>query len=432
MTSSATRRHSLGFLCCAPVLAALAVFAVPAHAAIDPARVTFDNTRDRIYQIRVMDISANTRSSTGSGFLIDPDGVIATNYHVIASAISSPDKYRIEILQDDEVRRYIGTIKHVDVVHDLALLETDIDADGFLPLATREPAKGDRVYSIGYPYDLGVTVVPGTYNGLIPHSASPRVHFTGSLNPGMSGGPAFNGNGEVIGVNVATSGNQVSFLVPVSNLHNLVAEAASSVPVDLNATIANQLAANSQRMIEEMLAGNWETVPLGGAHALNEVTGFLRCWGNSRDEDKATDDRPFWAQRMCQTDHNIFVNRGFNTGKIELQFYWIESETLNGAQFYNYYERIFSGYRPGNSGREQDLGNWACHENFVDNNSSANTKSIFCARAYKDFKGIYDILFLQGSINHDTRAHMIHFTLAGTTQELATRFTRRFMEAGIW
>ena len=91
-------------------------------AEIDPARVTFDNTRDRIYQIRVMDISANTRSSTGSGFLIDDNGSIATNYHVIASAISSPDKYRIEILQEDEVMRYIGTIVPVDVVNDLAIL----------------------------------------------------------------------------------------------------------------------------------------------------------------------------------------------------------------------------------------------------------------------------------------------------------------------
>ncbi|MAV26379.1 MAG: hypothetical protein CMQ05_09695 [Gammaproteobacteria bacterium] len=424
MTLSAYRRRFAVVL--------LLCFSNAVVAAIDPARATFDNTRDLIYQIRVMDVSANTRSSTGSGFLIASDGSIATNYHVIASAISSPDKYRIEVLQDDEVMSYIGRIVHVDVVHDLAILSTDIDTDNFIPLATREPAKGDRVYSIGYPYDLGLTVVPGTYNGLIPHSASPRVHFTGSLNPGMSGGPAFNGDDEVIGVNVATSGNQISFLVPVSNLNDLIAEAATSPPDDLNRAIADQLAANSKRMINEMLEGNWETVPLGGAHALNEMTGFLRCWGNSRDEDKATDDRPFWAQRMCQTDHNIFVNRGFNTGKIELQFYWIESDTLNGAQFYNYYERIFSGYRPGNSGREQDLGNWACHENFVDNNAAMNTKGVFCARAYKDFEGIFDILFLQGSMNDKTEAHMIHFTLAGTTRDLAVQFTRRFMEAGTW
>ena len=56
----------------------------------------------------------------------------------------------------------------------------------------------------------------------------------------------------------------------------------------------------------------------------------------------------------------------------------------------------------------------------------------FCARAYKEFEGIYDILFLQGSLDDKTEAHMIHFTLAGTTQDLAMRFTRRFMEAGAW
>jgi hypothetical protein len=330
-------------------------------------------------------------------------------------------------------------------------LKIDPIAGEALPLALVASNKGDTVYSIGYPFDLGITVVPGTYNGLAPHSANQRVHFTGSLNPGMSGGPAFNESAEVIGINVATSGNQVSFLVPVSNLIDLYDGTSIDMQADLNQVIASQLQANSGRMIGQMLNGDWSTVPLGKSQALDEITGFLRCWGNSKNTSDKTDKKPFWAQRSCQTDHNIYINRGFNTGKIEIQSYWIESEELNSLQFYNYYERIFSRYRPGNRGREKDLGNWDCAESFIQSENTDETshpsvgevtvgevtvgevtKAVFCARAYKAFAGVYDILFLQGNVSGNNEANMIHFTIAGTTRELGLAFTRRFMNAGIW
>ncbi|HKI75529.1 MAG TPA: hypothetical protein VJ998_12825, partial [Pseudomonadales bacterium] len=104
------------------------------------------------------------------------------------------------------------------------------------------------------------------------------------------------------------------------------------------------------------------------------------------------------------------------------------------VQFYNYYRRIFRLYRPGNVGGKQDFGNWACNEDFVNVATPKNetTKAVFCARAYKHLPGIYDVLFLQGSVNRKHQAYMIHFTIAGTTKELALAFAKKFMEAGVW
>ena len=102
-----------------------------------------------------------------------------------------------------------------------------------------------------------------------------------------------------------------------------------------------QLMRNSERMIEQMLAGNWQLVPLGRAQALDEITSFLRCWGDSKNQQQQLDDMPFWAQRSCQTDHNIYVSSNLVTGKIEIQFYWLETDTLNSVQFYEHYEQIF-------------------------------------------------------------------------------------------
>jgi len=399
----------------------------------DGAQELFANTNESVFQVRVIDNASNNKSSTGTGFLLDQAGLVATNYHVIASTLDIPDKYRIEVLVSED-KVLVAELRNVDIVNDVALLKIEPPAAPPLSLATTPSLKGDTVYSIGYPYDLGITVVPGTYNGLAPHSVNSRVHFTGSLNPGMSGGPAFNKDGKVIGVNVSTAGNQLSFLVPVQNLIDLIAQTPPDFEPDFEAILVNQLQGNSRRMITELLEGDWSTVPLGGAHALDEVTSFLRCWGESKDESNKDDRTPFWARRSCQTDHNIYISRGHTTGKIELQFYWIESEELGPIRFYNYYQRIFSRYRPGNMGGKRDLGNWACEEQFVAAASGGDdvTKAVFCTRAYKELKGIYDVLFLQGSVTADHHAHMIHFTIAGTTQELALKFTRRFMESGVW
>ena len=99
---------------------------------------------------------------------------------------------------------------------------------------------------MGNPLDLGMTILPGTYNGIAGGSFYDRIHFSGSINPGMSGGPVINRNGQVVGINVATAGNQVSFLVPVHKVMDLLAEAPEDPgsPEHLNAMVASQLLKN--------------------------------------------------------------------------------------------------------------------------------------------------------------------------------------------
>src|SRR6201999_2275505 len=85
----------------------------------------------------------------------------------------------------------------------------------FFNLTDFELGQGARVYSLGNPHDVGLSIVEGTYNGQLAETLFERIHFTGSLNPGMSGGPAIDRAGRVVGVNVASMGNQLSFLVPI-------------------------------------------------------------------------------------------------------------------------------------------------------------------------------------------------------------------------
>ena len=63
--------------------------------------------------------------------------------------------------------------------------------------------KGERLFAMGNPLDLGFTIVEGTYNGLVDYSYNERIHFSGALNPGMSGGPTVTADGRIAGINVA-------------------------------------------------------------------------------------------------------------------------------------------------------------------------------------------------------------------------------------
>ena len=110
----------------------------------------------------------------------------------------------------------------IDVVNDLALLRSrDLD---LAPLEVRSeaPAQGETIYSLGNPHDIGFTVIPGTYNGLEAGSYYEHIHFSGSVNAGMSGGPVIDRRGGVVGVNVSSAGNQLSFLVPAQALSALI------------------------------------------------------------------------------------------------------------------------------------------------------------------------------------------------------------------
>jgi serine protease Do len=141
-------------------------------------------------------------ASLGSGFIIDPSGLIVTNNHVIANA-----EQITVTLSDNTVlqARVVGR----DVVSDLALLK--VDAKKPLPAAnwgdSTNTRVGDWVLAIGNPFGLGGTVTSGIISATARDiHAGPYDDFLqtdASINRGNSGGPMFNLAGEVIGINTA-------------------------------------------------------------------------------------------------------------------------------------------------------------------------------------------------------------------------------------
>ncbi|MBI5327966.1 MAG: DegQ family serine endoprotease [Deltaproteobacteria bacterium] len=159
------------------------------------------------------------RQSLGSGFIINKEGYIITNNHVIENA-----EEIVVALSDKKEKEYKAKIVGKDARLDVALIK--IDANGDLPVALLGDSDkleiGEWVMAIGNPFGLSHTVTAGIVSakGRVI-GAGPYDNFIqtdAAINPGNSGGPLFNLKGEVIGINTAiiAGGQGVGFATPIN------------------------------------------------------------------------------------------------------------------------------------------------------------------------------------------------------------------------
>ena len=175
-------------------------------------------------------------TAVGSGFIIDSDGLVVTNNHVIKNADS------IEVVFEDGTR-VPATLKGIDRKTDLALLE--IKTDHPLPYVifgdSDQAQVGDWVVAIGNPFGLGGTTTSGIISArgrdIRSGPLDDFIQIDASINRGNSGGPLFNTRGEVIGVNSAIyspNGGSVGigFAIPSTMAKSVISQLADSGVVE--------------------------------------------------------------------------------------------------------------------------------------------------------------------------------------------------------
>jgi S1-C subfamily serine protease len=157
----------------------------------------------------------------GSGFVIDKDGHILTNYHVIA------DARQVEVTMHNR-KKYKATVVGTDPAHDLAIIQ--IKAADLTPAVlgdSRNLQVGQKVYAIGNPFGLSGTMTRGIVSSIRPvrepngATIDEAIQTDAAINPGNSGGPLMNWHGEVIGINtmILSSVNQnagIGFAIPIN------------------------------------------------------------------------------------------------------------------------------------------------------------------------------------------------------------------------
>src|SRR3954464_1281060 len=172
--------------------------------------------------------------STGTGFLIDRNGTLVTNAHVVGSAGSA------EVRFGDQGRTLDAPVLGRDASSDLAVLRVDpTDAGVLHPLTLADSSRvhiGDNVVAIGNPFGLDRTATAGIVSGLGRHIQAPNgfdidevIQTDAPINPGNSGGPLIDARGRVIGVNsqIETGGGGggnvgIGFAVPSNAVRDVV------------------------------------------------------------------------------------------------------------------------------------------------------------------------------------------------------------------
>jgi S1-C subfamily serine protease len=176
------------------------------------------------------------QTGTGSGFFWDADGRIVTNFHVVQDALRRPNMGIRVVLADRTAHpaRLVGAAPD----YDLAVIQIDPPAGARpVPVATSADLKvGQKVFAIGNPFGLSLTLTTGIISNLDRAIESPTgspipgaVQHTAPINPGNSGGPLLNKAGQLVGVNTSIStpngGNVgIGFAIPSDTVNRVVTE----------------------------------------------------------------------------------------------------------------------------------------------------------------------------------------------------------------
>ncbi len=161
------------------------------------------------------------QDGAGSGFILDKDGHILTNYHVIA------DARQVEVTLHNR-KKYKATIIGQDRSHDLAVLQ--IKAPDLTPMTLGDSKNlqvGQKVYAIGNPFGLSGTLTRGIVSSIRSvqepdgMTIDEAIQTDAAINPGNSGGPLLNWHGEVIGINTMIASNVgqsagIGFAIPIN------------------------------------------------------------------------------------------------------------------------------------------------------------------------------------------------------------------------
>jgi serine protease Do len=180
------------------------------------------NVRDLVHELGEAVVQVRTPSSLGSGFFINEDGFLLTNFHVI----EGESQLSIEVYHQKNGQLERKTYKEVRIVamnkfQDMALLKVeDKEAPKFKPVVIGSAdalAVGERVFAIGSPLGLERTVTEGILSTKTRQIGGELyLQTTTAINPGNSGGPLFNLGGEVVGITnmKITAGEGLGFAIP--------------------------------------------------------------------------------------------------------------------------------------------------------------------------------------------------------------------------
>jgi S1-C subfamily serine protease len=412
---------------------ATATRAQPAAQISRNAQRAYETTRDKLVQIRTLLRNSDTQASVGSGFFVGAGGLLITNFHVASQLALEPARYRGVYVPVDGKEAEVELLAF-DVRNDLALLRVKSPPAQQPVLAFRpreEPlSRGERIYSLGNPLDIGFAVTEGTFNGLVQRSFYPRIFFGGALNPGMSGGPALDESGRVVGVNVSKrlDGDLVSFLIPAEFAQALLERGAKAQPITqpAHAEVARQLLAHQELLTQKFTAAPLKGQKHGGYSVPVPEDALARCWGRGRDPDfKAFD----LERTDCQIDSHVFAGE-FNTGFLRVRYEAYDAPNLGPLRFASMYAQSFRNeYFPQRGSRKATGAE--CTERYV-NTGGVDMRAVVCVSAYRKLPGLHDVSVLVATLNRGNQGVQGRLDAQGVSFDNGMKLVGHYLAGFKW
>lgn len=410
------------------LVATLAAAAPPQAAEI------FASHSPKVVQVRIVATATGSRTALGTGFYVSDDGLLVTNYHVVSALVWRPANYRIELARTEAEPVKAAQLVDVDPVHDLAILRVDGPSPGTFELSTSDPEHGARLFSLGNPHDVGLSIVEGTFNGVVESELSERYHFSGSLNHGVSGGPTVDEGGKVVGINVASYGDQLSFLVPVKFARALLERVASrkgeAIPALID-RVRDAVLAEQDELSRALLAGPLPKTQLGGWELPGRWFPQLKAWGGPLNEDEP-DDLFTCTGYGLRGNFVTYLKDQELTTAVRIQHRLYEPKGIGSLQLYDrassaLYKTTTSAAGDGEEFHTQ----WRCTTRVVSSGGS-KLKANVCLRAYKKLEGVYDLAVRAMAFDTAAKTVVADLELYGFSMANAQALTGRFLGDIAW
>jgi serine protease Do len=364
------------------------------------ANQVFNSLKDQVFQIRVARNLDAAKSTYGSGFPVDKNGLLATNYHVIRQSFEKDFEFHVYVKIAD--KNYPAQVLAVDVVHDLAIVKIDYQFPEKINIAKSSIRNGDKIFSMGFPQDLPMTIVEGTYNGFVKRGVYEEIHMSSGINSGMSGGPTLNKSGKLIGVNVSTMlfSNNISFAVPANFVGRLLKTIDdNSKPLsskDIDKVIQVQLASAQEGLSSDLLNKELKTQKFHGWKIVS-FPEYIKCWQNVK---KGKHEKYQIEKRNCNVENAARINDDLTTGYYKSGFRVYSNTSLNDFQFYNKIYTELAGNIPSDQSgffqgfkKEDGSTKAECETLYILNNHKIPFKINYCLLGYRDYENLYDAYF---------------------------------------
>lgn len=381
--------------------------------------------RKSVFQIKGSAEKNASPSVFGTGFAVRPDGIAITNYHVISGAVVRDTPLHLTYELDDGSTGKLEVIA-VDIVNDLALVRA-VDAKMMpLSLGTTPMDIGSKAYSVGFPLDVGLSMTEGVSNGPIEDQFVPRLHYSGALNAGMSGGPVFDGAGQVSGVNVSGYQNAqlVNFLIPVAAVHDLLKSAPASdvVSVDtLQQDIEKQATAFSKRLLSELRPSLKSEAFMGYSYPA-KISPFVKC--TAAEVDPSKKQKIQGLSTVCQFGGAISLEPGRAIGAVRFSHMILHSSKIASWRFMKRFSSATSieSY----PSTRQFVGPYACQQDEV-SLDGFDALTLLCVRSNRKKPEFSDFIVRVASLNGETAGLVSRVWLSGVNFADGLGFIEQFL-----